>query len=333
LEFIMAARAYWSGRIRLSLVSIPIELVPATKSGAKIAFHQVHKPSGSRIRYEKVVPGIGPVDADDIVKGYELDKGKYVLLTDDELDEVKLEAKKSIDLVQFVGENEIDPIYFDRPYFVLPDDDNEDDAEAYVVLRDALRKAKKVALGQIVIRGKGSIVAIKPCGDGLMLETLHYADEVKKASTAFKDVPEVKPEADMISLAEELIDRKSKKFDAGAFKDDYQVALRELIDAKAEHRQVRTIEEPRQSAKVINLMDALRRSVGRGGKGGGGSGGGSNRAENDNSRDETRGEGSKSESHSKKTKSARKTKHAAKARAKPSRTKTSKKAKPRRKAA
>lgn len=341
----MAARAYWSGRIKLSLVSIPVELVPATKSGARISFHQIHKPSGSRIRYEKVVPGIGPVDADDIVKGYELDKGKYVLLTDDELEDVKLEAKKSIDLVQFVGENEIDPIYFDRPYFVLPDDDNEDDAEAYVVLRDALRKAKKVALGQIVMRGKGSIVAIKPSGDGLMLETLHYADEVKKPSTAFKDVPEVEPEDDMVSLAEELIDRKSKKFDAGAFKDAYQVALRELIDAKAEHRQVRAIEEPRQSAKVINLMDALRRSVGRGGKGGGGSGGsggGSSRAENDNSQDETKSEAKRggSESNSK-TKSARKTKHAAKARAKPSRTKAARakvskakaKTRPRRKAA
>lgn len=329
----MAARAYWSGRIRLSLVSIPVELVPATKSGAKIAFHQIHKPSGSRIRYEKVVPGIGPVDAEDIVKGYELDKGKYVLLTDDELDDVKLEAKKSIDLVQFVGENEIDPIYFDRPYFVLPDDDNEDDAEAYVVLREALRKAKKVALGQIVIRGKGSIVAIKACGDGLMLETLRYADEVKKASAAFKDVPEVRPETDMVSLAEELIERKSKKFDAGAFKDAYQVALRELIDAKAEHRQVRAIEEPRQSAKVINLMDALRRSVGRGGKGGGsdGSGGGSSKAENDN--DATRKAGGKSERNAKGTKSARKTKHAAKARAKTSRAKASKKTRPRRKAA
>lgn len=333
----MAARAYWSGRIKLSLVSIPVELVPATKSGARIAFHQIHKPSGSRIRYEKVVPGIGPVDADDIVKGYELDKGKYVLLTDDELDDVKLEAKKSIDLVQFVGENEIDSIYFDRPYFVLPDDDNEDDAEAYVVLRDALRKAKKVALGQIVMRGKGSIVAIRPCGDGLMLETLHYADEVKKASTAFKDVPEVEPEDDMVSLAEELIDRKSKKFDAGAFKDAYQVALRELIDAKAEHRQVRTIEEPRQSAKVINLMDALRRSVGRGGKGGGGSGG--SRAENDNSAGETKGEvkGGRSGNGSKRTTSGRKTKHAAKSQAKSSRKKASRaktaKTKPRRKAA
>jgi DNA end-binding protein Ku len=162
----MATRAYWSGRIRLALVSIPVHLFPATKSTSKISFNQVHKPSGKRIRYEKVVPGIGPIDTDDIVKGYEVSKGKYVLLSDDELDDVKLEAKKTLDLVQFVDQNEIDPIYFERPFFVLPDDENEDAEEAYVVLRDALKKTKKVGLGQLVIRGKSSIVAIKPCGKG-----------------------------------------------------------------------------------------------------------------------------------------------------------------------
>lgn len=262
----MATRAYWTGQIRLSLVSIPVQIVPATKSGAKISFHQVHKPSGSRIRYQKVVPGIGPVETDDIVKGYELDNGKYVLVTDEDLDKIKLEAKKTIDLVQFVGLHEIDPIYFDRPYFVLPDEDS--DGEAYVVLREALRDTKKIALGQIVIRGKGSVVAIKACGDGLMMETLRFSDEIKKAESAFKDVPELKPEADMVELAEELIERKSKKFDAAAFKDSYEDALHELIDAKAKHRQVRDIEELQQSATVINLMDALRRSVKGGGKAG-----------------------------------------------------------------
>jgi DNA end-binding protein Ku len=258
----MASRAYWTGQIRLSLVSIPVEIVPATKSAARISFHQVHKPSGSRIRYQKVVPGVGPVENEEIVKGYELDNGKYVLLTDDDIDQVKLEAKKTIDLVQFVDEDEIDSLYYDRPFFILPQDDS--DAEAYVVLREALRKTKKVALGQIVIRGKGSIVAIKPCNDGLMMETLRYADEVKKASTAFKEVPDLKPEADMVKLAEELIERKSKKFDPAAFRNTYEEALQELIDSKAEHREVREIEEPQRGATVINLMDALRRSVKRG---------------------------------------------------------------------
>jgi len=255
----MAARAYWSGQIRLSLVSIPVQVFPATKSSAKISFHQVYEPSGERIRYQKVAPSVGPVESEDIVKGYEVEKGKFVLMSDKEIDKIKLEAKKSIDLVQFVDSDEIDAIYYDRPFFVLPEADG--DAEAFVVLRDALRKTKKVGLGQIVIRGKGSVVAIKPCGKGLMMETLRYADEVKKADAAFKVVPAVKTTKEMLDLAEELIERKSKPFDANAFKDSYEEALHELIEAKAEHRQVRNVEEPQQSAKVIDLMDALRRSV------------------------------------------------------------------------
>lgn len=263
----MPTRAYWSGNIRLSLVSIPIQIVPATKSDAKISFHQIHKPSGARIRYQKVVPEIGPVDTDEIVKGYEVEKGKYVLLEDKEIDKLKLEAKKTLDLVQFVDLHEIDPIYFERPFFVLPDEDEDD--EAFIVLREALRKAKKVGLGQIVIRGKGTLVALKACGKGMLLETLRYADEVKKASSAFAGIKEQEPEKDMIELAEELIKKKSRKFDPAAFKDSYEEALRELIEAKAEHRQVRQIEETRPSAQVIDLMEALRKSVGKGGEGNG----------------------------------------------------------------
>ncbi|HXL68117.1 MAG TPA: Ku protein [Xanthobacteraceae bacterium] len=260
----MASRAYWSGQIRLSLVSIPVDVLPATQSGAKISFHQIHKPSGARVRYQKMVPGKGPVENDEIVKGYELDKGKYVLLSDAEIDKIKLAAKKTIDLVQFVDLNEIDPAFFERPFFVLPEEDS--DAEAFVVLRDALRKKKKMGLGQIVIRGKGSVVAIRAFGKGMMLETLRYAGELKKSDTVFKAIPDLKPAADLVDLAEELIERKAKKFVASAFVDTYEKALHELIDAKAEHRQVRDIEEPQQSAKVIDLMEALRKSVGRGGK-------------------------------------------------------------------
>ena len=261
----MAARAYWTGNIRLSLVSIPVEVIPATKNAAKISFHQIHKPSGSRIRYQKVVPGIGPVDTDEIVKGYEIDKGKYVLLEDKEIDDLKLEAKKTIDLVQFVDSDEIDPIYFERPFYVLPSEEDEDAEEAYIVLRDALRKTKKVGLGQIVIRGQGSIVAIKPCGKGLLMETLRYADEVKKADGTFDAVPAKKVDGDLVELAEELIDKKAGDFHPEKFKDSYTVALRELIEAKQEHRKPREIEETPPASNVINLMDALKRSV----KGGG----------------------------------------------------------------
>ena len=257
----MAPRAYWSGRIRLALVSIPVEVVPATKTSSRISFHQIHEPSGKRIRYEKVVPGIGPVDTGEIVKGYEVEKGKYVLLSDEEIADVKLEAKKSIDLVQFVDAGAIDPIYFEKPYYILPSEEDEDAEEAYIVLRDALKKTNKIGLGQIVVRGQGSIVAIKPFDKGLLLETLRYADEVKKADTAFDDVPAKKVDADLVELAQELIDKKSGDFHPEKFKDTYTVALRELIKAKQENRPPREIEEAPPASNVINLMDALKRSV------------------------------------------------------------------------
>jgi len=258
----MAARAYWQGQIRLALVSIPVQVFPATKSAARISFNQIHKPSGKRIRYEKVVPGIGAVEAEDIVKGYEVEKGKYVLLTDEEIDDVKLEAKRTIDLVQFVDEGEIDMLYFDKPYFLSPEEGDETGAEAYVVLRDALKETGKVGLGQLVIRGKSNIVAVKPYGKGLSIETLRFADEVQKADAFFSAVPEITPDRELVGLAEELIKRKVAKFDAKAFKDTYEVALRELIDAKIEDRAPEAIEEPQLGAKVIDLMEALKRSVG-----------------------------------------------------------------------
>jgi DNA end-binding protein Ku len=266
----MAARAYWQGQIRLALVSIPVQVFSASKSAARVSFNQIHKPSGKRIRYEKVVPGLGAVDPDDIVKGYEVEKGKYVLLDDDEIAGVRLEAKHTIDLVQFVDADEIDLAYFEKPYYVAPDDD-EVAGEAYVVLRDALKASKKIGLGQLVARGQASIVALRPAGKGLAIETLRYADELQKPDAFFAEVPDVKPEKELLNLAKELIERKAKPFDPKAFKNQYDVALRELIAAKVENREPQEIAEPELGAKVINLMDALKKSVGSGaakGKGG-----------------------------------------------------------------
>jgi DNA end-binding protein Ku len=257
----MPARAYWQGQIRLALVSIPVQVFSATKSAARVSFNQIHKPSGKRVRYEKVVPGIGAVNPDEIVKGYEVEKGQYVLLDDDEIDAVKLEAKHTIDLVQFVGEEEIDPVYFEKPYYVMPDEDDVA-AEAYVVLRDALKASKKIGLGQIVARGQASIVALRAMGKGLAIDMLRYADELQKPEAYFSEVPEAKPDKELLSLATELIERKVKPFDPKAFKNQYDIALRELIDAKMEHRKPREIEEPQLGAKVINLMDALKKSIG-----------------------------------------------------------------------
>ena len=224
----MAARPYWKGQIRLALVSIPVEIFSATLSGATIAFNQIHEPSGKRIKYEKVVPGIGAVDADDIVKGYQVSKGHYVLLDDDELEAVKLESKRTLELTQFVDPDEIDPLYYERPYYVVPADDLAE--EAFVVLREALRETRKVALGQLAMRGREYVVSLKPCGRGILLETLRYADEVVKAQGYFRDIPDKKPDPDLLELAETLIGKKASKFDPAKFHDRYVDAQKDLIE-------------------------------------------------------------------------------------------------------
>src|SRR6188472_3682584 len=206
----MAARPIWRGVIKLALVSIPVEIYPATKSGKSIAFHQVHEPSGKRVRYEKVVPGIGPVDRDEILKGFEVSKGNYVLLDPEEIEKVKLESRKTLDLTQFVDMTDIDPIYYDKPYYVVPADDLAE--EAFVVLRDALKKTKKVGIGQLAMRGQEYVVALKPCGRGMLLETLRYADEVNKSQGYFRDIGDKRPDDDLLDMEASLINKKAGKF-------------------------------------------------------------------------------------------------------------------------
>lgn len=257
-------RPYWTGQLRLSLVSIPVELYTATKSSAKISFNQVHEPSGKRVRYEKVVPGIGPVDPEDILKGFEYEKGNYVLLTDEDIDAVKLETRKTLELTQFVDACEIDPIYFGRPYFVVPQDELAEDA--FRVVRDALRKSKKVGLGQLALRGHEYIVAVKPCGNGLLMETLRYEDEIRKAAPFFKDISAKSADKELMELAEQLIERKTAPFDASAFEDHYADALRDLIDrrVKGRSRKVSVDEEEPERPRgdnVVDLMSALKKSL------------------------------------------------------------------------
>ena len=261
----MAARAYWQGQIRLALVSIPVEIYSASQSGAKISFRQIHEPSGKRISYEKVVEGVGPVDRDDIIRGYELSKNNYVLLEDEEIEAVKVESKKTLELVQFVDQSEIDPLYFEKPYYVVPKDDLAE--EAFIVLREALRKAKKTALGQLSVRGQEKLVAIKPCGKGMLLETLRYADEVREGQKFFGSIAEDKPEKELLDLASTLIEKKSAPFDASEFEDRYAEALHKLIEKKAKTKGnkkiIEDVDEPSgDGGNVIDLMAALKKSVG-----------------------------------------------------------------------
>lgn len=265
----MVSRALWKGQLRLSLVSIPVEVFSATKTGARFAFRQIHEPSGKPVHYDKVVDGIGPVDTDEIVKGYEYESGKYVLLEPEEIDAVKLETKKTLELVQFVDASEISPIYYDKPYYVVPSDDLAEDA--YRVVRDALRKSGKVGLGQLTLRGREYIAAIKPCGDGLLLETLHYADELRKADPMFHGLSGKTSDEDLLEVATALIDKKTAPFDATTFKDNYSTALKELVQRKLKGKKAKIeVEDEDDTSKrgdnVVDLMSALKKSLEGGGE-------------------------------------------------------------------
>jgi DNA end-binding protein Ku len=265
----MAARgrAYWKGFLRLSLVSIPVEMFNAVESKSEISFRQIHKPSGRRVNYEKVVPGIGKIDNADIVKGYEVDKDEYIILDPEEIDAVRLESKKTLDLVQFVDAKEIDYRYFERPYFLAPADEMA--GEGFVVIRDALRDTGKVGLGQVTISGREWLVAVAPLEDGIVMEMLRYADELRDPAPYFEEVPSAKPDKEMVQLAKELIAKKSAKFKADNFKDHYHTALRDLIQQKMKGRAIiAPHEEPHRGTNVVDLMSALKKSLRDSGGGG-----------------------------------------------------------------
>ena len=260
----MASRAIWKGQLRLSLVAIPVEIHSARNSGSKVSFRQIHKPSGKPVRYQKVVQGVGPVETSDIMKGYETDNGDYILLEPDEIDAIKLETRKTLELSQFVEITEIAPIWFDRPYYVVPSDELAEDA--YRVVRDALRQTKKAGLGQLTMRGKEYLCAIRPCGDGLLMETLHYEQDIRDADPLFSGIEDDAPDEELLEVATQLIEKKTAPFDASAFEDHYAAALQDLIS-----RKMRSRKTPRAKAEdkddrpegenVVDLMDALKKSL------------------------------------------------------------------------
>ena len=262
----MAARAYWKGFLRLSLVSVSVEAFNAEDRKADISFHQIHRPTGKRVHYAKVVEGVGEVPASEIVSGYEIEKDVNVLMEPDEIDAVKLESKRTIELTQFVAADEVDPRHFEQPYYLTPGDDYA--AEGYLVIREALKKTGTMGLGQLTAGGREHLVGIMPLEQGLMLNRLRYSDEVKASAQFFADLPRMKLDHEMVDLATELIERKKGRFRPESFTDHYGSELRKLIARKAKGDDIVTAPEPEPArGQVINLMDALRDSLTRGGGG------------------------------------------------------------------
>ena len=259
-------RAYWKGFLRLSLVSIGVHLHNAVESKSEVSFRQIHKPSGRRVNYQKVVQGVGPIENADVAKGYEVDADTYVLLEQEEIDAIKLESKRTIDLVQFVDAKDIDYRYFERPYFLVPADEMA--GEGYAVIRDALRKTGKVGLAQLTVSGREWLVAVAPLQDGLVMELLRYANELREPAEYFDEVPTAKPQKDMVDLAVQLIEKKSGPFDATKFEDHYGTAVKELVQEKLKGHKVVAKEAERPSGgTVVDLMEALKRSIGESGPG------------------------------------------------------------------
>ncbi len=254
----MALRPYWSGNIRLSLVSLPVHIYAALNRSRQIAFHEIYEPTGERVHH-RLYAGDKEVERDDIVKGYEVEKGEYVLIDPDDIKELKIPSSKTLDIAEFVDAGSIDAVYYESPYFVAPA--AKGDHATFAVIRDALRETAKIGVGQLAIGGRERLCALKPCGTGLLLETLRYEEEIKDSDPYFDTIRDRKADSEELDLAKELIKRKVAKFDPGKFHDHYQTALRELIDARVEHREPREVVEQRPAAKVVNLMDALRQSL------------------------------------------------------------------------
>jgi len=252
-------RAQWKGFLRLSLVSIGVEMFNAVETKGDVSFNLIHKPTGQRVKYKKTAGG-EEIDNADIVKGYEVERDQYVTFTPEELDAVKLETKKTLDLTEFVDVSQIDPRYFERPYYLAPADEVQ--AEGYLVIREALAKMEKLGLGQVAMSGREHLVAVGPLSKGLGLQILRYADEVKKADSFFGGIPALKLDPEMVALATQLIERKSATdFHPEKWRNHYADAVKALVAEKMKGHKIVATEEPMPRGNVVNLMDALRKSV------------------------------------------------------------------------
>lgn len=254
----MPPRASWTGYLRLSLVTIPVRMYNAVTSTSKVSLNQLHKDCHQRMRQQMVCPEHGNVEREDIVKGYEYEKDKYVVIDEADLEKVKLETTKTVELIQFVNAGELNPIFLNTAYYVAPEGPVAE--EGFRVIRDAMRQANKVGIGRVVMSGKEHIVALQVEDKGFVLNTLHYASEVRSPAAYFEEILNKEVNKDQLNLAKQLVENSTVTFDPSQFKDRYQEALLEIIKAKVEGSEPILVPSA-EVGKVVNLMDALRQSV------------------------------------------------------------------------
>jgi Ku protein len=256
----MAPRAYWKGYLKLSLVSCPIALYPATSSSERVSFNRINKKTGNRLKQQQVDAETGePVEREDIGRGYEVGKGQYIQVEDEEIEKIKIASTHTIDIASFVPRAEIDDRYLDSPYYIAPTD--RVGQEAFSVIRDAIREKNMVALGRVVLTRREHVVMLEAFDKGLLATTLRYAYEIRDQAAVFDDIPELKLPAEMKELASHIVESKTESFDPKKFEDHYETALITLLRDKTAGRQVQPIEEEAEAPRVINLMDALRASI------------------------------------------------------------------------
>jgi DNA end-binding protein Ku len=260
----MAPRANWKGFLRLSLVTCPVALFPATSESDKISFNQINKNTGHRIRYLKVDADTGEeVANDDIIKGYQVDKDRYLEVTKDELENIALESTRTIEIDEFVPKSEIDDLYLVRPYYIVPD--GKVGHDAYAVIRETIRSLDKVALARVVLTNREHVIALEARDKGLMGMLLRYPYEVRDQAEYFDDIQDVKITKDMLDLAKHIVEQKSGHFEPSRFEDHYEIALKELLEQKQKGQPIATAKKAVPS-NVFNLMDALKQSIKASGK-------------------------------------------------------------------
>jgi DNA end-binding protein Ku len=259
----VAARAYWKGYLKLSLVSCPIALFPATTEREKISFHQINEETGNRVRYRKVDAETGDeVPNDNIIKGYEVAKGEYIELDPEELEAVAIESKRTLEIEQFVPKEDIDELYLRDPYYIVPDGDVGQ--QAFAVIRDAIHKEGVVALGKVVFTTREHVIALEPRDNGMVGVTLRYPYEVRQAKDYFDVIEDEKVPKDMLDLAVHIVESKKGEFEPEKFEDEYENALKEVLRKKQKGERIERPKEPART-NVVNLMEALRQSVKEGG--------------------------------------------------------------------